>query len=134
MRYLRLAAVVAAFAAVAPSIAAASSQLATATSVSGGITSKSTFVIQAYVTLPQSCYAARFQQVVETPHLHRHFLVLQVPPSAPCTGPQYKCTVASPNYNLPVQQPFDVYTKGKTWKTHLSMHEPQPIEPMCRKG
>lgn len=133
MRYLCLASVIAALA-FAPSIAEASSQLATATSVNGGITSKSTFVVQAYVTLPQSCYAARFQQVVETPHLHRHFIVWQVPPSSPCTGPQYKCTVASPNYNLPVQQPFEVETKGKAWEIHLSMHAPEPIEPMCRKG
>lgn len=120
----------------APSIGLAASlpKLATAISVSGGITSKSTFAIQAYVTLPQSCYAAGVAQILETPTFHRHFLVLQVPPSSMCSGPLYKCTVASANYKLPVQQPVEVDTKGKVWKIHLSSHPPQPIEPMCRKG
>jgi hypothetical protein len=135
MRHLRFTAAIALLA-LAPSIAAAASspQLATATIVNGGITSKSTFVVQAYVTLPQSCYAARFQQILETPHLHRHFAVLQVAPSSTCTGPQYKCTVVSSNYNLPIQQPFEVATKGKVWEIHLGTHPAQPIEPMCRKG
>jgi hypothetical protein len=135
MHHLRFAAAMALLA-FGPLIATAASspQLATTTSVNGGITSKSTFVVQAYVTLPQSCYAARIQQVLETPNLHRHFLVLQVPPSSMCTGPQYKCTVASPNYNLPVQQPFEVDSKGKVWKIHLGTHPPQLIEPVCRKS
>lgn len=135
MRDLRFAAAIALLT-FAPSIAAAASspQLATAASVTGGITSKSTFVVQAYITLPQSCYAAHFTQILETPHLHRHFSVMQVPPSSPCTGPQYKCTAVSPNYNLPIQQPFTVNAQGKAWEVHLSMHAPQPIEPLCRKG
>ena len=135
MRSLRFAPMIALLA-LAPSIAAAAGapQPATATSVNGGITSNSTFLVQAYVTLPQSCYTARIQQVLETPHLHRHFLVLQVPPSAKCTGPQYKCTVVSPNYNLPVQQPFEVDSKGNVWKIHLGTHPPQPIAPVCRKS
>ena len=135
MRDLRFAAAIALLA-LAPSIAAAASspQPATATSVTGGITSNSTFVVQAYVTLPQSCYAARFQQILATPHLHRHFSLLQVPPSSPCTGPQYKCTVVSANLSLPIQQPFEVDTKDRVFEVHLSAHAPQPIEPLCRKG
>jgi hypothetical protein len=135
MRDLRFAAAMALLA-FAPSIAAAASSPspATATSVTAGITSKSTFVVQAYITLPQSCYAARFEQILQTPHLHRHFSLLQVPPSSPCTGPQYKCTVVSPNYNLPIQMPFEVNTKDRVFEVHLSTHAPQPIEPLCRKG
>lgn len=135
MRHLRLPAAMALLA-LAPTIASAASspQLATATSVSGGITSKSTFVVQAYVTLPQSCYTASFQQILETPRLHRHFLVLQGSPTSTCSGPQYKCTVVSSRYNLPVQQPFEVDSKGKVWEIHLGTQPPQPIEPMCRKS
>jgi hypothetical protein len=135
MLHLRFAAAMALLA-VASSIAAAASspQLATATIVNGGITSKSTFVVQAYVTLPQSCYGARIAQVLQTPNFHRHFLVVQIPPSSNCAGPQYKCTVVSPNYNLPIQQPFEVDSKGNVSKVHLGTHPPQAIEPMCRKS
>jgi hypothetical protein len=135
MRDLCFAAAIALLA-LAPSMAAAASSPspATATSVTGGITSNTTFVVQASVTLPQSCYAVRFQQILATPHLHRHFALLQVPPSSPCTGPQYKCTAVSSSYNLPIQLPFKVETQGRVFEVHLSAHAPQPIEPLCRKG
>ena len=105
MPHLRCAAAMALLA-FAPSIATAASspQLATATSVNGGITSKSTFMVQAYVTLPQSCYAARIQQVLETPNLHRHFLVLQVPPSSTCATNNY--TTSNSLLSIPVPSAY----------------------------
>jgi hypothetical protein len=110
-------------------------QTATATSVSGAITSSSTFVIQAYVTLPQSCDAARIRTVSINTQLHRSFIVEQLPPSSPCTGKTvYNCTVVSPTFRLPIQQPFNVESKGKTWKTHLAKKPPTPVEPICRKA
>ena len=120
--------------ALAPAIASAASwQTATATMVSAGVNSKSTFVIQAYVTLPQQCDMARIRTLDVTTQLHRSFIVEQMAPSGTCSGKtMYKCTVVSPTYRLPLQQPFDVESKGKTWKTTLGMHAPQPIEPMCK--
>jgi hypothetical protein len=134
MRHLCLVAAIASLAFLPPIAASASWQLATATSAEAGIKSHSTFVVQAYVTLPNSCYSAGIQQVLETPQFHRHFRVVQQAPTTICSGPQYKCTVVSPTYNLPVQQPFEVDSKGQTWKVHLTTQPPTPVPPICRKG
>jgi len=136
MRHLRIAAI--ALLILPPAIVAAATpswQPATATSVSAGVTSKSTFQIQAYVTLPQECYAARIRTLAMNTELHRSFIVEQLAPSSPCSGKTvYKCTVASPNFILPIPHKFEVDSKGKKWGVTLSMASPQPIEPMCRKG
>ncbi len=129
MRYLGLA--MAALLGLPPTIAPAATswQTATATSVTGGVSSKSTFVIDAYLTMPQSCYAARIRTYTVSTGLHRTFIVEQR--GGPmCSGSAYKCTVTQ-NFMLPIQQPFDVYTKGKVWHVHLTMHPPTPIPPMC---
>ncbi len=121
-----------------PAIAAAATPTwkpATATMVSAGVKSKSTFIIQAYVTLPQSCDAARIRTLSITSQLHRSFIVEQMPPSSMCSGKTvYTCTAVSPEFRLPIQQPFEVDSKGKTWKVALAMHPPTPMPPMCPKG
>ncbi len=136
MRYLRLAAL--ALFVLPPALAAAATpswQPATATSVNAGITSKSTFVIQAYVTLPQQCDAARIRTLAMNSQLHRSFIVEQLPPSSPCTGKTaYKCAVVSPTFQLPIPHKFEVESKGKTWEVTLPMASPSPMEPLCRKG
>ena len=135
MRYLPLAIAIALL--LPPALVRAATpswQPATATMVSGGIASKSTFVIQAYVTLPQACDAARIRTESISSQLHRSFIVEQLPPSSPCTGAIYKCTVVSPAYHLPLQQPFEVHSKGKTWEVHLAMEPPNPTPPSCRKS
>lgn len=136
MRHIRLAAI--ALLVLPPAIVAAATpswQPATATSVNAGVTSKSTFQIQAYVTLPQECDAARVRTLAMNSELHRSFIVELLPPSSPCTGKTaYKCTVESPNFRLPIPHKFEVDSKGKTWGVTLSMASPHPIEPICRKG
>jgi hypothetical protein len=136
MRHFRLAAI--ALLVLPPSIVGAATpswQPATATSVSAGVNSKSTFVIQAYATLPQQCYAARIRTLAITRQLHRSFIVEQLPPSSPCTGKtNYRCTVVSPSFNLPIPHKFEVDSKGKTWEVELATKPPTPIEPICRKG
>src|SRR5579863_9422541 len=120
-----------------PATASAGSswQTATATMVSAGVTSKSTFAIQAYVTLPTQCDSARIRTLAVTSQLHRSFIVEQMGPSTPCSGKtMYKCTVASPNFNLPIPHKFEVESKGKTWEVMLAAHAAQPMEPMCGKG
>lgn len=121
-----------------PSIVAAAApswQTATATSVAAGVTSKSTFAIQAYVTLPQECDAARIRTLAITSQLHRSFIVEALPPSSPCTGKTvYKCAVMSPNFKLPIPHKFEVESKGKTWEVALAMESPAPMEPACRKS
>ncbi len=136
MHHLRLAAI--ALFVLPPSIVAAATpswQPATATSVTAGVDSKSTFVIQAYLTLPQQCDAARIQSSMVTLHGHRYFVVEQLPQSSPCTQKTiYNCTVVSPSFPLPIPHKFEVKSKGKTWEVQLAMHPPNPIEPICRKG
>ncbi len=121
----------------APAIAAAASpswQPATATVVSAGV-KKSTFIIQAYVTLPQSCDTARIRTLSINSQLHRSFIVEQMAPSSPCSGKTaYKCTVVSPEFQLPIQHPFEVESKGKAWEVAPAMEPPTPVEPMCRKA
>jgi hypothetical protein len=115
--------------------AAGSWSTATATMVTAGVTSRSTFVIQAYVTLPTQCDSARIRTLAVTSQLHRSFVVEEMPPSSTCAGKKpYQCTIASPHFNLPIPHKFEVKSKGKTWEVTLAMHEPQPVQPMCTKG
>jgi hypothetical protein len=124
--------------ALVPSAGAAATpswQPATATTVSAGVSSKSTFVVQAYLTLPQSCDAARIRTLSLTSQLHRSFIVEELPSSSPCSGKTlYKCTVVSQNFILPITHKFEVDSKGKTWEVQLGMEPPQPTEPICRKA
>jgi len=137
MRFYALAAMCALLALSAPvsAPAAGSWSPATATAVTAGVTSNSTFVIHAYVTLPTQCDSARIRTLAVTSQLHRSFVVEQMPPSSTCAGKKlYQCTIASPHFNLPIPHKFEVKSKGKTWEVTLSMHEPQPMQPMCNKG
>lgn len=136
MRHLRLAAV--ALLVLPPAIVAAATpswSTATASSVSAGVSSKSTFQINAVVTLPQQCDMTRIRTLAITTQLHRSFIVEQMPPSTTCTQKAaYTCTVVSPNFQLPIPHKFDVKTKGKTWSVPLSMESPHPMPPICNKG
>lgn len=117
----------------ATAVSATTWQPATATMVTAGIASKSTFLIQAYVTLPQSCDIARIRTYGMTTELHRSFIVEQMPPSGACAQKVvYKCTVVSRAFSLPITHTFDVESKGKTWKVTLAMHTPAPVQPMCK--
>jgi hypothetical protein len=117
-----------------PSIASADTSWkpATATSVIAGINSRSTFVIDAYVTLPQSCYAARVRTYAVTAGLNRSFIVEQRGGSM-CSGAPYSC-VAAQTFSLPIQHKFDVHTKGKTWRVTMGAHAPAPTQPLCHKS
>jgi len=136
MRYFALAAI--ALLTIPPAAAPAQTpswQTATATSVTGGVSSSSRFVIQAYVTLPQSCDAARIRTLSINSQLHRSFIVEQLAPSSPCSGKTvYNCAVVSPTFRLPIQQPFHVESKGQEWKVHLATEPPKPTQPLCKKG
>lgn len=116
-----------------PAIAGAESwQPATASTVHAGITSSSTFVIAAYVTLPQQCYVARIR--ASTSPLRRAFVVEEMPASSTCNGKTvYHCTVVSPSFSLPIAHPFAVHSKDKTWEVTLAATAPKPLEPMCAK-
>jgi hypothetical protein len=116
-----------------PSIAGAASwQPAPAGTVHAGVTSSSTFVIAAYVTLPQDCYAARIR--ASSSVLSRSFVVEQMPTSSRCTGKTaYHCTVVSPEFRLPIAHKFNVHSQGKMWEVTLAATAPAPLEPMCRK-
>ena len=136
MRYFSLAAI--ALLVIPPAAAPAQTpswQTATATSVTGGVSSSSTFVLQAGVTLPQSCDAARIRTLSINNQFHRSFIVEQLPPSSPCSGKTvYRCTVESATLRLPIQQPINVESKGQTWKVHLGMAVPKFTGPTCKKG
>lgn len=137
MRFYALAATCALLALSAPVSAPAAGtwSKATATTVTAGVTSKSTFVIQAYVTLPVQCDSARIRTLAVTSQLHRSFVVEMMPPSGTCAGKtMYQCAVMSPHFNLPIPHKFEVESKGKTWEVTLSMHEPEPMQPTCNKG
>ncbi len=133
MRHFGLAA---ALLVLSPSIAAAAPawHKATATSVNAGVNTRSTFVIQAYVTLPQSCYATHIRTYAITSQLNRSFVVEQMGPSPACKGPaNYKCAVSA-SFMLPIEHKFDVFSKGYMWIVRLAMKPPTPIEPQCRKS
>lgn len=134
MRHFRIAA---AFMAIvlSPAIAGAASwQPATATAVRAGVSSKSTFVIMAYVTLPSRCNVARISTLNVTSQLHRSFVVEQMPGPTMCPEePIYHCAVVSPTFRLPIPHKFDVESKGKTWPVTLAAERPNPTPPMCAK-
>jgi hypothetical protein len=135
MRHLRLAAI--ALLVLPPSVAGAASswQPATAMSASAGVDSKSTFVVQAYITVPNQCYAARIISSPISMHEHRYFTVEQMAPSSTCSQKTaYKCTVVSPSFPLPIPHKFEVDSKDKKWQVALTMETPAPMAPMCRKG
>lgn len=134
MRYLALAAAVLLVLPPAAAAADTSWHKATATSVGAGVNTKSTFLIQAYVTLPQSCDAARIRTYTVTSQLNRSFVVEEQAGSSTCKGTtNYKCTVAG-QFRLPIEHKFDVYSKGHMWVVRLAMTPPTPIQPLCRKG
>ncbi len=132
MRYFRTAAALT-LVVLSPAIAGAASwQRATAGTVHAGVTSSSTFVIAAYVTLPAQCYVARIR--TSTSVISRSFVVEEMPGSATCTGETvYHCTVVSPNFSLPIAHTFAVHSQGKTWEVTLAATAPNPLEPMCAK-
>jgi hypothetical protein len=114
-------------------VAAPAWEPATATSVNAGA-SPSTFIVQALVTLPQSCYAARIRSTPISLHTPRSFYVEQLAPSSPCSNSIYKCTVVSPGFPLPVPHMIEVVSKGpQRWKVAVSTHEPAATPPVCRK-
>jgi len=109
---------------------------ATATSVSAGA-SHSTFIVQAAVTLPQLCYAARIRSTPITLHTPRSFYVEQQPTTAPCNKGRtaYQCTVVSPAFPLPIPHMIEVVSKGpKQWKVAVGVEEPVATPPLCRKN
>lgn len=106
---------------------------ATANSVSAGAT-HSTFIVQASVTLPQSCFAARIRSTPISLNTPRQFFVEQRAPSSPCTGAIYHCTVVSPNFPLPIPHTIQVVSKGQRSKVMVATEEPQPTPPLCRKS
>ena len=119
--------------ALSPAIAGAASwQPATASTVHAGVASSSTFVIAAYVSLPDQCYVARIR--TSTSVIRRLFVVEQMPGSSTCTAKTvYHCTVVSPNFSLPISHTFGVVSEGKTWEVTLAAKAPNPLPPMCAK-
>jgi hypothetical protein len=108
---------------------------ATASSVTAGA-HHSTFIVEAAVTLPQNCYAARIRSTPISLHTPRSFYVEQLAPSSPCANKAaYKCTVVSPDFPLPIPHQIEVVSKGpQRWKVAVSTEEPNPAPPLCRKG
>jgi hypothetical protein len=136
MRSFALTAPIALICALLPPLSAASAatwEPATATNVSAGAT-HSTFIVQASVTLPQSCFAARIRSTPITLNTPRSFFVEQRAPSSPCTGSIYHCTVVSPNFPLPIPHTIQVISKGQRSKVTVATEEPQATPPLCRKS
>lgn len=108
---------------------------ATATSVSAGA-SPSTFAINASVTLPQRCYAARIRSTPISLHSPRAFYIEERAPSSTCSSKNaYTCTVVSPGFPLPIPHEIDVFSKGpQRWKVMVHPHEASPTPPICGKG
>jgi len=137
MRSLILSTAIAASLLVLPSVSLAGPAWAPATAT--GITAgagHSNFIIQASVTLPQSCYAARIRSTPISMHSPRSFYVEQMGPSSPCTKPtnNYTCTVVSAPFPLPVPQTVEVYSKGDKSKVKVSTKEPAATPPLCNKA
>jgi hypothetical protein len=116
-----------------PAIArAASWESATTTVVHAGVSGHSTFVIAAYVSLPAQCYVARIRTSYSV--IRRQFVVEQMPGSPSCTAKTvYHCTVMSPEFSLPISNPFNVHSAGKWWEVPLAAKTPEPLPPMCAK-
>jgi hypothetical protein len=136
MRSFGLSALIALSFVLLPPVSAASAaawEPATASGASAGAT-HSTFIIQASVTLPQSCYAARIRSTPITLHTPRSFFVEQRAPSSPCGGGAYHCTIVSPNFPLPIPHSIEVISKGQRSKVTVATEEPPPTPPLCRKS
>jgi hypothetical protein len=138
MRYLGLSALMASSLFVLPPVSVAGApawEPAAATSVTAGAT-HSTFIVQASVTLPKSCYAARIRSTPITLHTARSFYVEQLGPASPCTGASsnYTCTVVSPDFPLPIPHTIEVVSKGEKQKVMVATNEPRPTPPLCRKS
>lgn len=113
-----------------PSAAAPSWQTAPATSVNAGANGPSTFMVQAYVTLPSSCTATRIRTYKVTSGLNRSFIVEEQP--LLCSPAKARrCTVQS-TFRLPIEHKFYVYTRGQAWHVTLQQRVPPPIEPICK--
>ena len=136
MHYIRYAAI--ALLALTPSIASAATASwgkATANSVVAGVNSKSTFVVQAQVALPNQCYMARIVSSPINMQTHRYFTVEQMAPSSTCAQKStYTCTIVSPSFPLPIPEGFEADSKDKKWHVHLGMEAPAAVQPMCKKG
>lgn len=136
MHYIRYAAI--ALLVLTPSIASAAAPSwgkATANSVVAGVNSKSTFVVQAQVALPNQCYMARIVSSPISMHAHRYFTVEQMAPSSACAQKSaYTCTVVSPSFPLPIPEGFEADSKDKKWHVHLGTEPPPAAPPMCKKG
>ncbi len=136
MRHFDRSTAIALLFAILPSVAVAAPawEPATASSVNAGA-SPSTFIVQASVTLPQSCYAARIRSTPISLHTARSFYVEQRAPSSACSNKSaYKCTVVSPGFPLPIPHMIEVVSKGpQKWKVAVATEEPVATPPVCRK-
>lgn len=111
-------------------------QPATVTAVSAGLTSRSTFVIQAYVELPQPCYKVRIRQMRIDPKATPFYLVEEVrSTSNPCPDIVTKCTAVSSSFGPPAPSTILVMSKGpKKWNVQLQSTRPKPNGSLCQKS
>jgi hypothetical protein len=117
-------------------VSAGSWEPATASGITAGAHHE-TFIVEAAVTLPQNCYAARIRSTPISLHTPRSFYVEQLAPSSPCASKTaYKCTVVSPDFPLPIPHQIEVVSKGpqRSKVTVSTEEEPNPAPPLCRKG
>jgi hypothetical protein len=117
-------------------VSAPSWEPATASGVTAGAHHE-TFIVEATLTLPQNCYAARIRSTPISLHTPRSFYVEQLAPSSPCASKTaYKCTVVSPDFPLPIPHQIEVVSKGpqRSKVTVSTEEEPNPAPPLCRKG
>lgn len=108
---------------------------ATAMTVTAGLNSRSTFVIQADVELPQSCYAAQIHQVRLDPKSAPYYLVEQQRVTTqPCTHVILKCSVVSATFGPPSPLQVLVKSKGpKEWNLKVNPTAPKPGRAACPK-
>jgi hypothetical protein len=106
---------------------------AEATSVNAGLNTKSTFIVQAYLTLPTPCYAARIRAMRLDPHSPRYFLVEELPPSGFCIEVVHHFVVESAPSFFPIPHSVDVVSLGpKRWHVIVGSTVPKPAGPICR--
>jgi hypothetical protein len=136
MRLLHVPAAIALFALLPAMTAAAAPSWAPATAMSvTAYAEHSDFLIDAYLSVPNACYAARIRTDMGTSG--RVFFVEQMksPSATACSPSPYKCTIISAPIPLPIPQSIAVTSQNKKWKVHvLTEHEPAPMQPMCRKS
>jgi hypothetical protein len=106
---------------------------AEATAVNADLNTKSTFIVQAYVTLPKPCYAARIRAMRLDPHSPRYFLVEALPPPGFCIEVVHHCVVESAPFFFPIPHSVDVVSLGpKRWRVIVGSTVPKPAGPICR--